>query len=74
MLNPGGSVKERVGLALIEDVEANGLITPGATLIEATAGNTGIGLAIAAAVKGYHLIVVMPEVMSEELCRFRPVQ
>jgi cysteine synthase A len=66
MHNPGGSVKDRVGLALIEDAEAQARIAPGATLIEATAGNTGIGLAIAAAVKGYRLIVVMPEAMSEE--------
>lgn len=66
MRNPGGSVKDRVGLALIEDAERTGRIAPAATLIEATAGNTGIGLAVAAAVKGYHLIVVMPEAMSEE--------
>ena len=66
MLNPFGSVKDRVGLALIEDAEARGLIAPGATLIEATAGNTGIALACVAAVKGYRLILVMPEAMSEE--------
>lgn len=65
-LNPGGSVKDRIGLAMIEDAEERGLLQPGWTIIEATAGNTGVGLALAAAVKGYRCIFVMPDKMSED--------
>jgi cystathionine beta-synthase len=65
-LNPGGSVKERVAYRMIEEAERQGRIKPGDTLIEATSGNTGIGLAMACAVKGYHLIITMPEKMSRE--------
>ena len=66
MRNPCGSVKDRVGLALIEDAERAGRLRPGATLVEATGGNTGIGLAFVAAVRGYRLTLTMPETMSKE--------
>src|SRR6478735_9323312 len=65
-LNPGGSVKDRIALAIIDDAERRNLLKPGATLIEATAGNTGMGLALVAAVRGYKLVCVLPEKMSEE--------
>ncbi len=63
-LNPGGSVKDRIALAIVADAEARGLLAPGVTLIEATAGNTGMGLALVAAARGYSLVCVMPEKMS----------
>lgn len=65
-LNPGGSVKDRIGLTMIEDAEQHGLLKPDGTIIEATAGNTGVGLAIVAAVKGYRCIFVMPDKMSDD--------
>ena len=65
-LNPGGSVKDRIGLAMIEDAERRGLLQPGGTIVEATAGNTGVGLALVAASKGYRCIFVMPDKMSED--------
>ena len=66
MRNPCGSVKDRVGVALIEDAERRGVLRPGMTLVEATGGNTGIGLAFAAAIRGYRLVLTMPETMSTE--------
>jgi len=64
--NPGGSIKDRIGLRMIEDAEAAGKISPGSTLVEGTAGNTGLGLALVAAQKGYRLILVIPDKMSRE--------
>lgn len=63
-LNPGGSIKDRIALAIVDDAERRGLLRPGATLVEATAGNTGVGLALVAAVRGYKLVCVMPAKMS----------
>ena len=65
-MNPGGSVKDRIGLAMIEAAERDGLLKPGGTIVEPTSGNTGVGLAIAAALKGYRCIFVMPDKMSQE--------
>ncbi len=69
MFNPGGSVKDRIGVAIIEEAEREGRLKPGGTVVEATSGNTGVGLAIAAAVKGYKTVFVMPDKMSEEKVR-----
>src|SRR3954469_23737300 len=65
-LNPGGSVKDRIGLRMIEQAERDGKLSPGGTIVEPTSGNTGVGLAIAAALKGYRVIAVMPDKMSKE--------
>jgi cystathionine beta-synthase len=67
--NPGASVKDRIGLAIIEDAERKGELKPGGTIVEGTSGNTGVGLAIAAAIKGYHCIFTMPDKMSQEKVR-----
>jgi cystathionine beta-synthase len=65
-LNPGGSVKDRIGLRMIEAAERDGLLRPGGTIVEPTSGNTGVGLAMAAAIKGYRMVFVMPDKISEE--------
>src|ERR1700738_1603964 len=65
-LNPGGSVKDRAALAIIADAEAKGLVRPGGTIVEGTAGNTGIGLALVGNARGYRTVIVMPETQSQE--------
>src|SRR6185369_11931365 len=65
-LNPGGSVKDRICLSMVEAAERDGALSPGDTIIEPTSGNTGIGLALVASVKGYQLVLTMPDTMSEE--------
>jgi Cysteine synthase len=70
MLNPGGSVKDRIGIRMIEAAERQGRLKPGGTIVEPTSGNTGHGLAIAAAIRGYRCIFVMPDKMSQEKIAF----
>ena len=72
--NPGGSVKDRIALAMIEDAEAKGILKPGATIIEPTSGNTGVGLALVSAVKGYHLILTMPDALPRSCAILSPAQ
>ncbi len=66
LMNPGGSIKDRIGISMVEEAEKRGDIRPGDTIVEATAGNTGLGLALVAAQKGYHLVIVLPDKMSQE--------
>ena len=66
LMNPGGSIKDRIGIAMIEEAEKRGDLKPGDTIVEATAGNTGLGLALVAAQKGYRLMLVLPDKMSQE--------
>src|SRR4051812_47233109 len=66
MMNPGGSIKDRIGLSMIQEAEKRGQLKPGDTIVEATAGNTGLGLALAASQKGYRLVLVLPDKMSSE--------
>src|SRR5579871_1210920 len=65
-LNPGGSVKDRAAIGMIQQAEAQGLLKPGSTIVEATAGNTGVGLALIGVNKGYHVVVCVPEKFAEE--------
>src|SRR5215203_6715511 len=69
IFNPGGSVKDRIGMPIIEAAERSGQLRPGGTIVEGTSGNTGVGLAIAAAIKGYRCIFTMPDKMSQEKVR-----
>src|SRR5690348_14222890 len=66
MQNPGGSIKDRIGMSMIDEAEKRGELKPGMTIVEATAGNTGLGLALVAAQKGYRLVLVIPDKMSQE--------